>query len=264
MLAFFMLLFTSFGMVNQDPSTRQVAELLGNSTFVFKGQVLKVRSTTMPESVAAMDRTVTVKVEEVILAPDTLDDFTGREITVLLLKADSVKAGEHTVFFTNGWFYGSSLAVREVGKTRIDQNKLVSAQVSDMKEKVEDQKVQARIAQADLVVVGTVSEIRPARDQVRTTRISEHEPDWWEAVIKVESVLKGQPSQRDVVVLYPHSIDVMWYGTPKFSKGQQGVFLLRKEQRSDFPINGFTAPNRLDFQPLRQVDRIKRLTGNIQ
>ena len=265
MLAFFLLLFTGFGIVNQDNTLQQVEDLVGNSKFIFKGRVLKLNATTMPDIVPATDGTVVVKVEEIILAPETLDDFTDQEITVSLIKPGSVRAGEEALFFTNGWLYGRSLAVREVGRTRADGDPVVlRKQVSEVRQRAADQNLQRRLAQAELVVVGTVSLTRPSRGQARRARITEHEPDWWEAVIQVESVLKGQPPQPNVIVLYPKSIDVMWYGSPKFVKGQKGVFLLHREQRSDFQVDGFTALDPLDFQPIEQADRVKRLVNNIR
>lgn len=264
MLVFLLLLISGLGMLNQDNAPQRVEDLVGDSKFVFKGRVLKLNATTMPDNVPATDRTVIVKVEEVILAPETLDDFTGREITLLLLKPGSVKAQEQSVFFTNGWFYGSSIAVREVGRTRVvAESTALSDQMSNLKQRMVDQKLERRLATAELVVEGTVSLTRPAR-QLRPTRISEHEPDWWEAVIRVESVLKGEPTQSTVVVLYPKSIDVMWYGTPKFVEGQKGLWLLHREQKPGFPVDGFTALDRLDFQPAAQVERVKRLVTNIR
>jgi hypothetical protein len=43
--------------------------------------------------------------------------------------------------------------------------------------------------------------------------ISEHAPDWQEAVIAVQSVLKGASRAKEIVVRFPGSLDVMWADT---------------------------------------------------
>lgn len=261
MLAPFLLLFVSFAIASQNSTPPQFESLVSSSKFIFKGRVLKLNATTMPENIKATDRTVIVKVEDVIFAPETLDDFTGHEITVLLIKPGSVKAGEVSLFFTNAGLYGRGLAVREVG--RIDAGGSADAirrRVSEVKQRGADQTLRQRLAQAELVIVGTVSLTRPAPEPSRrSAHISEHEPDWGEALIRVESVLKGRPLGADVVVLYPQSVDVMWYWSPKPSKGQRGIWILSREKRPGLQIEGLTALDPLDLQPAEQAERIKRL-----
>ena len=63
-----------------------------------------------------------------------------------------------------------------------------------------------------------------------TGPITEHEPQWREAIIQVDEVLKGTHQEKQVVVRFPGSTDVMWHGAPKFEPGQQGYFILHQAE----------------------------------
>jgi len=62
-------------------------------------------------------------------------------------------------------------------------------------------------------------------------RITEHDADWQEAVIVVDSMLKGPASAR-VAVRFPASRDIAWHRLPKFTVGQAGTFLLHRDTLS--------------------------------
>jgi hypothetical protein len=103
--------------------------------------------------------------------------------------------------------------------------------------------VEERVASADTVVVGRVAAVRLPASELppRATRgaaaalaspprgpISEHDPQWREAVIRVERVAKGRSAGKEVVVRFPASDDVRWFRAPKFAPGDQGVFILHR------------------------------------
>jgi hypothetical protein len=109
--------------------------------------------------------------------------------------------------------------------------------------------------------------------------VSEHDPEWREAVIEVSDVHKGSKKKR-VVVRFPASTDVMWYGAPKFHPGQQGYFMLRKAEgratKTKQPKKSrgaagataeskpvakevYTALDPADFQPYHEPGGIKSL-----
>ncbi|HEV2705481.1 MAG TPA: hypothetical protein VGV59_06125 [Pyrinomonadaceae bacterium] len=262
------LLLVGFNAGAQDETSSRVNSLVRESQFIFQGTVAKLNSTTMPSSLPASDATVVVKVEEVIDAPASLGNFTGQEITVGLAKNSPVRSGQRLVFFTRGWLYGRSLAVSEVGRLEGGRNTAaIRRQVAEARQMISDENLSRRLARAEVVVVGTVTLVRPARERRRPSIITEHEPDWWEAVIEVETVMKGTLQSRSVVVLYANSNDVMWYGAPKFARGQRGVFLLHRpdaELQRQWQIQGLTALDPLDFQPPSEVERVKRLASNIR
>src|SRR5437762_14251815 len=88
-------------------------EPAGQASFVFQGTVLRVKAATMSE-VPVSDRTVVVRVDRVIQAPEALSDYAGHEVTVQLAPGTTLKAGDTLIFHTNGWIFGDSLAVQSV------------------------------------------------------------------------------------------------------------------------------------------------------
>lgn len=90
-----------------------------------------------------------------------------------------------------------------------------------------------RFAASDVVVSGRVSQLRAAAP--RTPRatlpgpITEHDPQWREAVVKVTAVHKGRQVPRSIRVRFPASTDVAWARAPKLHAGQQGTFLLKRD-----------------------------------
>ena len=62
------------------PRARQLAD---EAKFVFQGSVKKVKASTL-KGVPKSDRTVVVRIDRVIQAPEALSDHAGRDVTVLL------------------------------------------------------------------------------------------------------------------------------------------------------------------------------------
>jgi len=235
--------------------------LIRQATFVFVGTVVKVNATTMPEEVQASESTAIVRVDEIILASGAPPDLAGQEITVQLANRGSVKAGEQTTFFTKGWLMGNSLAVIELGRPAGALNpSQVREQVQATHGKAVDEALQGEIASAEAIVAGTVTSVRPS--SIRHIG-SEHDPDWHEAEVAIDSVEKGHVAGHTVVVLFPNSDDVMWQSAPKFKKGQQGVWLLHRSQTKLPGIKDqYTVLKPLDFQDREQLERIRALRKN--
>jgi hypothetical protein len=131
----------------------------------------------------------------------------------------------------------------------------------------EDEALRERAEQADLVVRGRVSNVRPsaaaAAEATGVGPISEHSPQLWEAVIDVGEVLKGDRTADPTVVLFPFSQDIMWVDAPKFHAGQEGVWMLHTEgvpaaATEMFP-SVYMAPKQIDFQSGDQAERVQRL-----
>jgi hypothetical protein len=244
----------------KDATGTTFEELMGQSQLVFKGTVTKVNAATLPQ-IRPTASTIVVKVDEVVHAPPhTLEDYTGKQVTVQLSQPGGVKVGEQFVFFTTSWMFGSSIAVREVGRTEPDIT-VTRGRAAEAVATAAHNKLQDRMSSGELVVVGRVSNVRPAPEDVRRGRHSEHDPHWWEAAIEIESVLKGQINERRVIILFPSSGDVMWKNAPKFHEGEQGIWFLRREKLGAIPATQahLTALNPLDFHPIDQLDRIKQL-----
>jgi len=233
--------------------------------YVFVGVVRELRAAAMP-GVPVTENTARITVEEVLRSSGTLDDFTGRDITVQLARPAEV--GQRLIFFTRGWLYGQSLAVVEVARADVSETDTgeLRGRMADVERRRVGQAMRDRIAAADLVVAGRVLDIRPAPVGERAHPISEHAPDWWEAVVAVDSVENGTLDGDTVRVLFPRSTDELWIDSPKFVPGQEGVWLLHRDQQergaAAMRVSGaLTALDPIDFQPRDWLEQVRLLLG---
>ena len=253
------------------PASRVLAQpavtqdLVDQSTVIFTGHVEKTEASNL-KILAASPQTVLVRVDEVLSAAKTMMDLKGATVTVFLKEPGAFKVGDNATFFTTGWLYGENVALKEVGHTAAgSSSEVASKQITDLRSHADDQKIQARIQHATLVVAGKVLSTRPFEgDKIRSN--SEHDPEWWTADIAVQTYIKGRPAQgpAQVTLLYAHSRDVMWVRSPKLEKGEQGIFIATHYEPNGFfaeirtPILAVLSP--LDFHPMTERQRITRLT----
>jgi hypothetical protein len=199
--------------------------LTREAQLIFRGTVERPGGANL-KAIQPGDDTAVVRIDEVLQAPDSLGKVTGREVTVKLRAPRSVQAGEQAVFFTKGWLYGESLGLVEVGhfpaKTAAGSGML--RQVALTRQRMREEEVRAHLAKAAVVVAGRVVATRRLPDEPGLT---EHDPQWSEAVIQVDAVLKGAAG-RQVRLLYPASRDIVWFSAPKPQVGWDGIWLLEK------------------------------------
>lgn len=234
------------------PTTSQ-SDFARRAKFIFRGRVQKLGASNVTAA-RANAKTIVVSIEEIITGPSVLSQFVGRDITVQFDVRQKLKAGQHAIFYTNGWLFGESMAVQALAAEPVEERATVSSSASsDPVQNLKLQNLQARLASADVVVEGKVSSVRLPPDEAakvsgkaaalagrRAARgaepvhkrgpVSEHDPKWREAVIEVAKTEKGPSRSNEVVVRFPSSNDVRWYKAPKFVPGQEGVFILHKTQ----------------------------------
>lgn len=229
-------------------------ELVSQSTFIFDGTVTKLEAATMP-AVSVSDNTIVVTIDRIYQTPEFLGDYTGREITVLVKNPRSLRAGEQATFFAKGWLLGEGVAVQEVGRLKRGSVMDLGEQIAAVRQTISDRDLQKRIASADVVVVGKVANVKAVAEPRRPGPITEHDPQWSEANLEVDTVLQGDASLRRILVLFPGTLDVAWVHVPKFRVGQEGIWILVRDRK----LKAYTALDPLDFQPMNQLDRIKDL-----
>jgi hypothetical protein len=224
-----------------------------------------------------------VRVDQVFEKPDAVSLAKGDSVTVLPARAGagSLNPGMRATFYTRGWIYGRGITVREVGHETIGPQLAAVAGsstaqldlVARARQQVNDADLKARIQAAVMVVVGRVEQIRPpaytgapARPP-RPKRFTEHDPDWQEAIIHVDELLKGATGGERVVVRFPGSRDVAFVGTPRFAAGQEGTFLLQKDTATGSPLSvmagqsvqAYTALHRLDVRSKQDAPHVRTL-----
>jgi len=233
-------------------TTEPMKDAARRASFIFSGTVHK--NSASPDSAV-------VRVDEILRNAGVVSDVLGKEVMVLL-DGPPLKEGEQVVFFTNVAIYGNQLTVREIGRASSEPN-LAALQIRDVIKAAPDSELETRLAAADLVVLGKVSSVRARASRDRRVP-SEHDPEWWQATVRIESVEKGAAASTTVLVLFPHSVDIRWFAAPKFKVGQEGVFLLQRTsdnnlQNIDLKATGFTALHPQDFQPTQALPKVKRL-----
>jgi hypothetical protein len=242
-----------FALCSGASAQPDLTELVRESNVIVGATVVRLRASNV-SGVPASDHTMIVKVGRVYEAPRSIAGLAGTEMTVLVNDPSALRVGDQFVLFARTWLAGDHVAVQEVGRLPGAGAADLSNRISAARRAAADQDLRARLTAADVVVRGRVTAVRPAPlDPARG--VSEHDPFWQEAVIRVSAVLKGDPSLQEVVVLFPGSRDIAWVNTPRFRVGQEGIWILGKDARA----NGFTALDPLDFQAASELTRVRRL-----
>jgi hypothetical protein len=253
------------------------AAKLKQSDIVFIGTVLNLGTTSF-EGFPASQNTVVVRVDAVLEKPPGVVLRPGENVTVVAKDSSELKNGIHGTFYTAGWVYGNGIAVREIGhelpEDPTDPPDAAQKKEEDMQARkvVSDADLKARIDSAGLVIVGRVEEVRPpsmATAAPSAAPITEHDPEWKEAVIHADSIIKGPASSaKEIVVHFPASIDVSWYEWPKLKVGQEGTFILQNDKVSGAPaamlqkkkVLAYIAPNTEDVLSKEEAQRVRALT----
>src|SRR5947209_2276494 len=165
-----------------------MADSKADAPFVFEGTV-KSTSTSNVSAVPADKTTAIVQVDHVRLAPRALAGFAGKEVTVKTAPGETLSANERGVFFTDSLVFADQLAVQSLGH---DPLAMTEAKAALAGASPVVQRVKRRLDQAQAVVTGEVTEVRPheATGPVPAAAaapevISEHAPFWQDAVVNV-------------------------------------------------------------------------------
>jgi hypothetical protein len=253
------------------------ATLVKQSDIIFIGTVTQVGAVAAPE-VPASDRTVVVHVDQVLEKPAAVALGAGDSVTVQTAQHGSLKPGSQATFYTTGWIFGQGVAVREVGHEPGHSPVVAADQqeaVTRARLEVNDAELKAHIQKAAMVVAGRVEQVRPAElaaapgapGGAHRTRISEHDAQWQEAIIQVQDGIKGAQAGEQVVVRFPTSLDVAWVGTPRFTVGQEGTFVLHKDSTTGSPnamlagrsVPAYTALHKVDVLSRQDATRVRAL-----
>ena len=259
------------------PAGLNARDLAQQASFIFRGTVQRLKATTL-EQVPITDRTVIVRVDEVLQAPESLRHYKGQRVTVQLGGTKSVRKGQQAVFYTNGWLFGESLAVQSIDH---DEPATISqaGPAADPVRALEDRHLREHFDGADLVISGRVISIRvPAGEPRAVTeaalpadrRFSEHDPIWRIAQVAIDTLHKGQHAGKTVDVGFASSTDVRWFQAPKLHPGHEGHFMLHREPPPTVPhlrevtggdVGDYVVLHPEDFQPLEQPGGIRGLVG---
>jgi hypothetical protein len=228
-----------------------IASLVDGTTIIFRGTVRALSASTMRE-VWANDSVAIVRVDKVLYAMPDLGDLTGTELTLRWSGASKVAVGEQAIFFTNPWIYGTRIAVSELGRAELSEERDVLSEI----ENKPSRQLAARLDDTELLIAGKVEKVEPSGVE---EPISHHSPGWMRAKLQVESVEKGKLAAKQVDVLFPSASDVKWRWAPRLQVGQEGVFLLQRGQGPYAPSDAYTIIDPRDVHPRKALSQIKKL-----
>ena len=259
------------------PQATDRAALTAKSSIIFSGTVSQLAAASFAD-VPKSAQTIVVKVDSIEKKPVAVSLKKGDSVTVEVKNPSAFQEGTHATFYTDGWIFGSGVAVKELGH-ELGAAAAESAPSSETKarsqEQISGQELMDRMKFSDYVVVGRVTDVRkwnvPKPKSGAPSRITEHDPDWHEAVVEVQSVLKGgKVKGNKVIVRFPNRNDVAWVSSPKFAKNQRAIFCLNRDQTTGAPmtkyggqqVNVYTCVNHGDALPLSDAARVRSLLKN--
>jgi hypothetical protein len=243
----------------------EIKQLLDQSSLAFTGSVEASGSSTV-EGVEPDDRTVVVQVGEVLRAPSGIAVPPGSRLTVQLSPdLDPLHVGDRATFFANGWVYGESLAVTEVGRTPADEAAAPTGRLAALDipvspvraalAELEDDKVVEHAREAAAVVRGHVVGLNAVPSEGAP---GEHDPNWWVATLEVDLVARGEAEEGgEVRVLYANSLDVQWRSSPKPKAGQSGMWILHAADGDLSEHAPFQLLHEMDLQPSVNLDLLQ-------
>lgn len=250
------------------------AALTKQSSIVFSGTVSQIGATSFAE-VPKSSQTLVVRVDAVLKKPTAVSLKKGDNVTVEVKDPSAFQEGTQATFYTDGWIFGSGVAVKELGHQMgpgVGETTKAAGEKTNLQapEQISDQELRDRLNSADYVVIGRVTDVHAWTKPKSGTpyRVTEHDPDWHEAVVAIQSVLKGgKVKGNKIVVRFPRRNDVAWIRSPKFQKNQQGIFCLNRDQVSGVPttklggqqVSVYTCLGHGDSLPMSDEARVRSL-----
>lgn len=227
------------------------------SGFIFVGTVKATGGA--PQTAAAREpgNSAIVTVERVLEAQPPVGNPAGQDVTVRLRDPGKLPAGSRAVFFTYVQSAGQTLGLVEVASLPAEQAAAMGQRIREARQAIADEALAARLASAEMVVVGVLGEARPTPGALEPS--SEHDPRWYRAPIRVESFEKGRAASRTVYVNVAYGDDVVWRRAPKPKAGDGGIFLLQPDREKRFRVDGLFLIDPLDWLPKSELDRVRRL-----
>ena len=245
-------------------------DLLRRAGFVFVGVVRATGASAMPE-VQADASTAIVDIEEVLVAPAAFQSRRGA-VTLSLKEVPALEPGMRRAFYCTAWKLGSGLALHCLGHLApaASARRLGGKPLADASVNLLGADLRTRVESATLVVAGEVVSIQPGPPHEGP--VSEHDPHWQHALLRVDSALRGRKPAKPVVLAFPGSRDVVWKDVPRPVLAQQGVWLLRRTAgtgagpkaargSASLPPGAYTALHPLDVLPAEKLPLVRDLAN---
>src|SRR5438105_421873 len=240
--ALLVLVLQSFAVVGRaDMSDQQLQDMVNQSTLIFTGTMLGFGSNV--PSIDSTDNPIIVGVDHVEWATaDALKNFgslVGKQLTVIVnpsfTAGPAPKQNMSAMFFVQPLLYEKNIAVTAIAFADDNTVQDLPKRIAAVVQQKQQQPLVDAVKSADRIVTGAVQETRALPDtklgELRSVAngrdlFSEHSPRWREAIIRVQSMLKGDRTEKMVIVIFPSTDDRLWAQSPKFTVRQAGIWLL--------------------------------------
>ncbi len=212
-------------------------ELMKQASVTFIGTVVRHYAVSFPD-VPRSEHTAVVRVDHVLEKPTAIALLNGDSVTVRLREPAIPPEGAQATFYVNGWIVGAGVALVEIGHTRVVAEDAATREQAGrdflaVKREIVAEELRARLDSASVVALAKVVGVRPATQERRF--ITEHDPEWQEAVLLVETAIKGVTAGEEIVVRFPGSMDVAFYRVPKLKVGDEPLVVVGKDTLSGLP-----------------------------
>jgi len=134
------------------------AALAKQSSIVFSGTVSRLGATSFA-GVPQSPNTIVVRVDSVLKKPPAISLKKGDNVTVELKDRSAFQQGTKATFYTEGWIFGSGVAVKELGHelnpgggTLASGADAAESALVQAQKQISDQDLQNRIASSELVL----------------------------------------------------------------------------------------------------------------
>mgnify|MGYP001770748466 FL=1 len=209
-----------------------------NASATFIGTVVQTDAVTFPEAPRS-GNTLLTRIDQLLDKPPTIPIKSGDEITVFVPEPAAFPEGPQAVFYADGWILGKGVALRVVAHTLVKPEEAGAVRTQALQEfqqtqqALAAQQLAARIESADLVVLAKLTSVRAATEGERF--ITEHDPQWQDALVVVRNVVKGATEGEQLIVRFPGSTDVASYRIPKLKPGDEQIIFAAKDRFSGLP-----------------------------
>jgi hypothetical protein len=102
----------------------------------------------------------------------------------------------------------------------------LEVQIKQARQRQNDMLLERALNSARLVISGAVIGI--TAPEGRQMIMSQRDPQWKLAEVRVDETLKGKTDNKTVQVLFPSGNDVMYFRWPRLTVGEEGVFLIQQ------------------------------------
>lgn len=235
--------FLSTGLLSlgQSPSVTQ-------ANIVIDGIVTDIDKASF-SAVPHVPNLVVMKITRVLKDPPAISLGVGDQITAALKDTSTLQVGTELRVQGRLWIVGEGIAVQALSEAPVPPSGEIETFAAANSQE-HDENISSRAAAADLIIVGRIKDIQKPLVAANTQGpISEHDPQWRDAVIEVQSWIKGSAESSSIVVRFPASKDVAFRDYPKFQVGQESTLFLKTAQNATHMLAANPIPNKIKDKP---------------